>query len=132
MKKLFAIVISIFIASLSFAGTNINAEDAANHLGETVTVCTKVYGVKTSSKGMELFVGAAFPKHSLTVTVTDTKAAKGQALKERFICVTGTVKGSKANPELVVSKESDIIVRPSEGGDIGFPDPGNRYFLPIY
>ena len=116
MKHLF--IITSFVALFAFkasAQTTIPAKDAAKHVGETVTICDKVYSTKllTSSNITFLDLGAAHPDQELTLVIKgeDRSKFKGQPevdYKDKNICVTGTIIDFKGKPEIVVTDPSQI------------------------
>jgi hypothetical protein len=98
----------------------ITAEDAIHHIGETVTVCGKVYGGKyfEQSSGQPTFinVGAPYPNSPFTVVIFGTNRSAFSYTPEEFlnnkeICVTGMVKEFKGKAEIIASKESQIQVK---------------------
>lgn len=119
MKQFLAIVFFIAGACTAYGQTKIPAGDAAKHIGEQVTVCGKVYGIKflDKAKGEPTFlnVGAAYPNSPFTVVIfgetrkllsdTPDKLYNGKS-----ICVTGIVKEYKGKAEIVVSKPEEIKI----------------------
>jgi hypothetical protein len=104
----------------SSAKSTITAEEAANHIGEAITVCGKVYGGKyldrSNGKPTMLNIGAAYPKNPFTIVIfgDDRGAfsyAPEQYLDNKNICVTGLIKLYNGKPEIIVAKESQIEVK---------------------
>jgi len=98
----------------------ITPDEAINHVGQKVTVCGKVFGGKylEESNGKPTFIniGAAFPNSPFTVVIFNDDRINFDYKPEEFlnnkqICVTGTVKEYKGKAEIIVSKESQIVVK---------------------
>ncbi len=95
---------------------SISADSAINYVGKKVTVCTKVFSIKSLDNVTFIDVGAAFPKSPLTIVIF--KKDRGnfspsvEALyQDQYICVKGIVKMYNGKPEIVVSSPVDIIVQ---------------------
>lgn len=75
MKKLITTCMLVLSITLSSLAQKITPEDAAKHIGETVTVCGKIYGGKyfdRSEKKITLLnMGAAYPKSPLTIVIDE-------------------------------------------------------------
>lgn len=116
MKKLLIAVASIFISLLSFAQNKISADSASKHMGETVMICSKVYGTKSLEKVTFINVGAAFPNSPLTIVIfakdiANFKTSIEETYNDKNICVSGILKEYKGKTEIVVTKPEDIIVQ---------------------
>ncbi len=95
---------------------SISADSAINFVGKKVTVCTKVFSIKSLDKVSFIDVGAAFPKTPLTIVIfkkdRDNFSPPLESLyKDQYICVKGMVKMYNGKPEIVVSSPVDIIVQ---------------------
>ncbi len=114
MKNIILSLIAVLLASLSFAQKRINADSASFYIGQNVTICSKVYGVKAFDSVTLINVGAAYPKSPLTVAVSARNMANFKTDFNNYsgkeICVTGTIQDYKGKPEIVVTKESEINV----------------------
>ena len=114
MKLLILTFITLF-SSYAFSQTKINVEDAAKHVGDTVSVCTKVFGTKYFDKSQMTFLnlGAAYPNSPLTIVIfgkdlPNFKVAPETAYADKDICVTGVIKEFKGKVEIIVSQPSAI------------------------
>lgn len=120
MKKII-IAIALFIGLFSsLKAQNIKPDEAANHIGETVTVCGKIFGGKffdrSESKITLLNMGAAFPKSPLTIVISgddrkNFKSAPEEFYSEKTVCVKGVVKEYKGKPQIFIKTEEDITVQ---------------------
>lgn len=113
MKQLTVLFIACAISFTSKAQTKIDVTDAAKHMNETVTICTKVYGVKALDKVTLINLGAKYPGSPLTIAIAaaDREAfADLSALNGKDICVTGKIIDYKGKPEIIVTKKEEITV----------------------
>ncbi len=117
MKKLFSVVALFVGMQFALHAQNIKPEDAANHLGETVTVCGKIFGGKFFDKSeMTLLnMGAAFPKSPLTIVIAkddrkNFKTAPEEFYSDKNVCITGVVKEYKGKPQIFIKSEDDIKI----------------------
>ena len=116
--RYFLLAIILFTAQVTFAQKTIDINEAINKVGDTVTICTKIFGGRfmENSKGSPtlLNAGASYPNSPLTVVVTD-EARKlfdfkpEEYYKDKSICVTGVIELYKEKPQIVVSKTSQIV-----------------------
>ena len=115
--KYILLAIILFTAQVTFAQKTIDINEAINKVGDTVTICTKIYGGRfmENSKGSPtlLNAGASYPNSPLTVVVTgdarklfDFKPE--EYYKDKSICVTGVIELYKDKPQIVVTKTSQI------------------------
>ena len=115
MYKICSTVIFLISAITSFGQATIPADSAAKHIGETVTICSTVYGVKALEKLTFINVGSAYPNAPLTLVIfakdlvnfNDTPA---KLYNNKSICVTGTIKEHKGKAEIIVSRQEQIKV----------------------
>ncbi len=84
----------------------IKAEDAARHVGETVKICSKVYGTKDFGSMVLVNMGQAYPNQLFTIVLKG--AVKKLDLDGKFICVKGKVVDYKGKPEIVVTDVRQI------------------------
>jgi hypothetical protein len=121
MKKItltFFMIASVFFA---FAQKEINIADAAKHEGDSVTICTKIFGARYFENGKGaptlLNAGAMYPESPLTVVIFGESRAAFNNKPESFypdknVCVTGRITLYKGKPQIVITKESEIVVKP--------------------
>ena len=116
--KYILLAIILFTAEVTFAQKTIDINEAINKVGDTVTICTKIFGGRfmENSKGSPtlLNAGASYPNSPLTVVVTG-EARKlfdfkpEEYYKDKSICVTGVIELYKEKPQIVVTKTSQIV-----------------------
>ncbi len=107
---------SIFISVSSFAQNKVSADSASKHVGETVTICSKVFGTKSLETVTFINVGAAYPNSPLTIVIfakdiANFKTSVEDLYNNKNICVTGVIKDYNGRPEIVVTKPEEIIVQ---------------------
>lgn len=87
---------------------SIDVQYAADHLNETVTITSKVYGIRDFSSMILVNVGAAFPDSPLTVVLRGDAKALSSAIDGKTITVTGQVVDYKGKPEIVVTDKNQV------------------------
>src|SRR6476469_5214793 len=96
--KYFAILSALFIPYTSLAQKEIKIEDAINHVGDSVKICSMAYGGThlETAKGLPTFLnlGRAYPDPLLTIVITDEVRKQFKIVPEDFfnnleVCVTG-------------------------------------------
>ncbi len=116
MKKLFLSLMIICASAISVSAQQITPDEAAKHIGETVTVCGKIYGGKYFEAGNKmtlLNMGAAFPKSPLTIVINadDRKNFKNPPedfYSNKTVCIKGVVKEYKGKPQIFIQSEEDL------------------------
>lgn len=116
MKRI--LILASFALLLAFnasAQKMIDVKDAAKHVGETLTVCGKVFSTKliTPSNITFLDLGGFHPNQLLTIVIKGEDRSKfngkpEEDYKNKDICVTGTIIDYKGKPEIVLSDPKDI------------------------
>ena len=117
MQKVIFSVLCLFIVNSNFAQTVIQPKDAAKYIGQTVTVCGKIYGGKyldaAKNKPTFLNMGAAYPNQLLTIVIwgdarKSFSYAPEEKLKNKTVCITGKVEMFKGKAQIMADKESQI------------------------
>ncbi len=117
MKKV--IVIGSLLMGFCFGAQaqQLSAKQAIEHIGNTATVCGKIYGGRYFDKNDKtlLNMGAAYPNHLLTIVIegVDRKKFSGkpeEMFLEKEICVTGLIRDFKGRPELQVTEVTQIVL----------------------
>jgi DNA/RNA endonuclease YhcR with UshA esterase domain len=98
---------------------DLNAVDAAKHIGETATVTDKVEDAY-QAKGGNIFLnmGGRHPNETFTVFVATANAEAFKDFKSylnKTISVTGKIEDHKGKPEITVKTPSDITVKEDSG-----------------
>jgi hypothetical protein len=125
MIRAISLIMSLIVGSTASAQTQIPIDEAAKHIGETITVCDKVYGGKfiegSKTKPTVLNLGGSYPNHKLTILVnSELRKALGGKPEETYlnknVCVTGQVVDSRGKPEIIVAKTEDIKIDETRQG----------------
>lgn len=119
MKKIFTFTISLFIAAVLSAQTNIKLEDVNKHIGDSVTVCGKVEGMRyfenSNNKPTLLNIGAKFPHQLLTVVIWDNVRGlfteKPENLQDKEICITGRISIYKEKVQIIIDRPEQIVAK---------------------
>jgi S1/P1 Nuclease len=117
LNKLFASpAASIDFKALTAKYKNgIDVKDAMNHVGKEVTVCTRVYSIRATSAITQVSVGEAYPNNPLTIIIFGKNYANfavtpEELLKDKNICVKGSIELYKGKPQIIVEKPGDVTV----------------------
>lgn len=120
MRISFFLVALFLITAKAQSQQTISLADAAQHTGDSVTVCGKVFSVRylSASKNAPTFLnlGAAYPNQLLTVVIWSDvrKQFKGkpeELYNEKEICVSGRVELYKDKPEIVIHDSRQIYLK---------------------
>jgi len=120
MKTTAIVLIALFLSASAYSQKEIKVEEAKDHVGDTVKICTRIFGtiVNDNAKGdgTYLFAGGNFPDAPLTILIRnenrrffDYKPEKD--LKDRDVCITGRIELVKDKPQIFVSKQSQIEIQ---------------------
>ena len=115
MKIIALIIATLITTNYSIAQTKLEIDSVGKHIGENVTVCSKVYSIKVFDKVTFINLGANFPNSPLTIVIftkdfvnfTDTPT---NMYENKKICVTGILKKYKDKTEIIVSKPTEIVL----------------------
>ncbi|MEO5947028.1 MAG: hypothetical protein ABIP79_09440 [Chitinophagaceae bacterium] len=120
MKNQLLIVIALLWTAIGQAQQEIKMEDLSKHIGDSVTVCTKIYGGIFLDRSKDtptlLNAGANYPNSPLTIVIRAEarkkfKEAPEVFYKDKNVCITGKVILFKEKPEIVVYDESQMIMK---------------------
>ncbi len=120
MKKILGSAVFILMSLLTHAQQEIKLEDAAKHEGDSVKICTKIFGAKyfEGSKGAPtlLNAGAKYPDAPLTLVVFGESRAAFKNKPEEFypdknVCVSGKIVMYKGKPEMILTSDAQIEVK---------------------
>jgi DNA/RNA endonuclease YhcR with UshA esterase domain len=124
MKLLILVPAFIMLAFSCQAQKRIAAKDAANHSGETLMICDKVYATEVvEGQNMTLLYLGSETGQYLTALVKGPENARfkwhpERDFKGREICLTGKIVNYKGKPAIYVDNASQLKV------DIGTAEPG--------
>ena len=118
MKKAFFTFLFIFVTNLMESQT-VSIDSLQYYEGKKVTVCAKVQGVFVSNKSKKttfINFGKPYPNHKFVVVIFEKdlinfKYDPAIFLKNKTVCITGIVKMYKGLPEIIATKEEQIIIQ---------------------
>jgi DNA/RNA endonuclease YhcR with UshA esterase domain len=122
MKCIFSFIL-LCSFSLTRAQQSVKLEDIASHVGDSVTVTGKVYGIKyfESAKASPTLIniGAAFPNQLLTVVIYGEDRKRMELDPEKLftnadLSITGKVELFKGKPQVVITDKSQLSVLPAK------------------
>jgi micrococcal nuclease len=121
MKKLLSTILFAVMGLFASAQQQIKIEDAAQHEGDSVTICSKVYGgryMENSKSAITLLnVGDLYPNALLTILIKPENRAAFTNKPEEFyigkeVCITGKIIMFKGKPEIELFSEKGISISP--------------------
>jgi hypothetical protein len=97
----------------------LTVQQAADHVGETATVCGVVasanYSVRTKGKPTFLNLDRPYPQQVFTILIWGTDRAKFGSPEVhdmgKRVCATGVIQSYKGKPEIVATEPGDLTVR---------------------
>ena len=102
------------IAALAIAETlpTYPPEEAAKHVGETVTIKGRVDGFHQSGKGnIFLNMGGKYPNQAFTAFIPSANAAQfanAQQYERKTVSVSGKIQLYRGKPEIIVTSPTQI------------------------
>ena len=111
---------TIIFSSIAFCQTEIKLEEIGKHIGDSVKVCTKIYGgiYLERSKGTPTFLnaGGSYPNNPLTLVIwSDVRKEFADKPEEFFkgkmVCIVGKMELFKDKPQIVIQSKSQIILQ---------------------
>ncbi|QEC68367.1 hypothetical protein FRZ67_14040 [Panacibacter ginsenosidivorans] len=116
-KTLLSFIICFMLGMQSKAQQKITLAEINKHIGDSVTVCGKIFGGKflDAAKNQPTFLnmGAAYPKQLLTIVIwCNTRKLFSykpeEYLKNKTICITGRIDIFKEKPQIVVQQLNQL------------------------
>jgi hypothetical protein len=107
-----------FISALGIAQRKISIDSISAYIGQTVTVCSKVFSTH-NTKGEKpviyLNLGASFPDQKLTLVIFQKDRPNFPSSPEEYynlqeVCATGKLKEYKGKAEMILSSQSEIKI----------------------
>ena len=117
MKQLFSIVLFLSFTFL-IQSQNVSIDSLHLYEGKKVTVCAKVQGIYVSNKTKKttfINFGKPYPNHTFIVVIFEKDLVNfsydpSKKLKDKKVCITGIVKMFKGLPEIIATKEEQIVI----------------------
>ena len=123
MKHITALVLFAFLSLAAFAQEKIKLEDISKHVGHSLTVTGKVFGIPHFPDGKNaptlINIGGAFPNQLLTVVIygdsrANFKPTPEELLKDKTVEIRGKVELYRDRPQIVVKDAAGLEVLAEE------------------
>ena len=93
----------------------IDIKDVMKYVGKKVTICSHVYGIKTTDKVSFINVGANYPNSPLTIVIFEKDKIKflesiDDLYTDKNICIHGTIVEYNGKAEIVIDRPEEIII----------------------
>jgi len=119
MKILFTIFALVFILNIGWGQQQVIPDSVQYFAGKTITVCAKVadtFVTKSEKKITHLNFEHAYPNQTFSVTIFESDLPKfayvpSEFLKEKNVCVTGSVKMYAGRAEIIVNSDKQLKVQ---------------------
>src|SRR5687767_64710 len=111
MKQFAILFLFTFLSFTAFAQQDIRLEDVSKHVGDSVTVTGKIFGIRYFADGKNaptlINIGGAFPNHLLTVVIygddrKNFQPSPEELLKDRTVVIKGKIELYRDRPQIVV------------------------------
>jgi hypothetical protein len=117
--KIFFFLFYCVIFSISMQSQTVSVDSLAYYEGQKVTVCAKVEGVFISQKAKKtIFINfeKPFPNQKFVVVIFEKDLVNFSYdpdvfLKEKSLCITGIIKMYNGKPEIIATKEEQIVIQ---------------------
>ena len=115
------LMLAFICSTFSYAQSEIDIKDAATHEGDSVTICTKIFGARYFENGKGaptlLNAGASYPDALLTVVIYGESRTAFENKPEEYyidknVCITGRISMFKGKPQIVINTQDNIVVKP--------------------
>lgn len=116
-KTLFILLLCIITGKIN-AQQKITPGEVSKHIGESVTVCGKIYGGKfldaVKNQPTFLNMGAVYPNQLLTIVIWGNTRKlfaykPEEKLKNKMVCISGKIELFKNKPQIVVYAVEQVV-----------------------
>jgi hypothetical protein len=120
MRKTLTAICILFISIVSHGQQEIKMDELNKHIGDSITVCTKIYGGIFLDRSKDtptlLNAGDKYPNAPLTIVIGPETRQKFKEKPEVFykdkeVCITGKISLYKDKPQIVLYSEKQIVAR---------------------
>ena len=121
MKKIVITLSCIVLTAFSVsAQAKITLEEVAQHMGDSVRVCGKVFGTRflenSNGRPTLINVGGAYPNELLTVVIYGDDREKFTGKPEEIysnknICVTGRIVAFKGKSQIIITVPEQLLIQ---------------------
>jgi len=119
LMKYILTITMLFSFFISRSQTKIELSEVASHIGDSVKLEGKIFGIRSFENGSENFIlvnlGAAYPNQLLTLKVYPSSKSEGTTLPGKdnvgdTAVVTGKVELYKGKPQIVVHDPGQLLI----------------------
>ena len=119
LMKYILTITMLFSFFISRSQTKIELSEVASHIGDSVKLEGKIFGIRSFENGSESFIlvnlGAAYPNQLLTLKVYPFSKSEGTTLPGKdnvgdTAVVTGKVELYKGKPQIVVHDPGQLLI----------------------
>ena len=94
----------------------VEAKEAVNYVSKSITVCSRIYGIRSTEKITQINIEAPFPNSPFTIIIFAYSYNKfpqpiAEYYKDKNICVKGKVELYKDKPQIIIDNPEDIIIK---------------------
>ena len=108
--KSFNITQTLAIPANTTSNAIISINEISKHIGEKVTICTKMYGYKVLENMTLVNMGADYPNQLLTVVLKGAVKDEYTTFGSNNICVVGKLIIYKGKPEIIITEHDEIKI----------------------
>ena len=120
LKKALTAIAILFLVFTAKAQKEISIDSLSWHIGDSVKVCTKIYGgifLDRSKDSLTILnAGGRYPNSPLTILITIQARLQFNDppevfYKDKEVCITGKIILYKEKPEIMIYDEKQIVIR---------------------
>jgi hypothetical protein len=120
MKKIVVAAVAVLFTVMASAQQEVKIEELAQHIGDSVKVCAKIYGgiflERSKDTPTLLNAGGAYPNNPLTIVIgpevrKEFKNKPEEFYKDKQVCITGKVELYKEKPQIVIHTVDQLIAQ---------------------
>jgi micrococcal nuclease len=120
MKKYWLAAATAFMSVAASAQKEISIDSLSQHVGDSVMVCTKIYGGIFLDRNKDsitlLNAGGGYPNAPLTILIKVSarqqfKNPPEVFYKDKEVCITGKIILFKEKPEIIVYDEKQVVLK---------------------
>lgn len=118
-KSLLYLLTLIIFTSKANAQITVKIEDISNHVGDSVKICTKIYGARYIPRAQDsptfLDAGDVYPNNPLIILIQKKDRENFDERPEmkyvyKSVCITGKVDLDKGKPRIIVTSPEQISI----------------------
>jgi len=116
MRKLILLIIFTISTNILIAQNKLSIDSVRSHVGDSVTICSAVFGVKATENITFINLGAAYPNSPLTLVIhtkdlVNFKNTPSSLYENKKVCATGILKEYKGKIEIEITRPEEISIQ---------------------